>query len=144
MALADYEPERVEIAHKGKPLLSVRGLCLDDLSILVRAHLVTLNKLFETAKAGMRPDSVFGVSDLFLMDMIHKAPDVIFDIIALACDETEYSETARKLPVGVQFKALQAIMSLTMEDIGGPKALVAFLDKARQSQSLVGELATTL
>lgn len=144
MTLADFQPERVEIAHKGKPLLSVRGLCLDDLSILVRAHLVTLNKLFEAAKAGAQPNSVFGVSDMFLMDMIHKAPDVIFDIIALACDESDYSDTARKLPAGIQFKALQAIATLTMEDIGGPKALVAFLDKARQSQSLVGELATTL
>jgi nitrous oxide reductase accessory protein NosL len=109
----------------------------------VRAHLVTINKLFEAAKAGAQPGTVFGVGDLFLMDMVHKAPDVIFDIIALACDETEYGATARKLPAGIQFKALQAVAALTLEDIGGPKALVAFLDVARKSQSLVGELAMT-
>jgi hypothetical protein len=51
MALADFTPERVEIKHNGSVVCSVRGLGTDDISVLVRAHLDTMNKLFEIAGA---------------------------------------------------------------------------------------------
>ena len=143
MALADFEPTKVVIEHNGKPLVSVRGLCLDDISILVRAHLIVLNKLVEQAKSNVQ-GGVFGVNDLFMLELMGKAPDVAWDIIALAADEPEYGDTARKMPASLQIKILSEVMRLTMEDIGGPKALVALVaGMVNQNQPLAGVLATT-
>lgn len=143
MALADFVPTKVEIEHNGKPLVSVRGLCLDDISILVRAHLITLNKIVEQAKEGAQ-GGVFGINDLFMLEMMSKAPDVVWDIIALAADEPEYGDNARKMPASLQVKILTEVMRLTMEDIGGPKALVALIARmVGQAQPLAGALATT-
>lgn len=139
--LADFRPTKVEIEHNGKPLVSVRGLCLDDISILVRAHLITLNKIAEQAKAGVQ-GGVFGVNDLFMLELIAKAPDAMWDIIALASDEPEYGDNARKMPASLQIKILTEVMRLTLEDIGGPKALIALV-AGLMKQVEPGALVTT-
>lgn len=123
MALADFIPERTTIMRGETPLFDVRGLSLDDVSVLVRAHSDSLNLLVTMAG---ETDSAFG-SAAFFMQAVTTAPNVAFAVIALAADEPQYSADARKLPAGVQIKALQEITRLTLEDIGGPKALVALV-----------------
>lgn len=134
MSLADFTPERVTIEHKGKALVQVRGLCLDDVSILVRAHLPILNKLYAMSQMGDM--AAFG-GDKFVLDFLTLAPDVAFDVIALAADEPEYGSQARKLPAGLQLKILQEVMHLTLEDVGGPLALVAMIGRLAGDQKLI-------
>jgi hypothetical protein len=85
MALADFTPERVEIKHNGSVVCSVRGLGTDDISVLVRAHLDTMNKLFEIARSA---DDFGSVN--FFAQMVTSAPQIAMDVIALAADEPNY------------------------------------------------------
>lgn len=128
MALADYTPARVKIEQGGKPLVTVRGLSLDDLSILVRAHKPTLDRLYGAAEQGRM--SAFG-GEAFFLELIQAAPDVAYEVIALAADEPEYLVHGRKLPLGFQIKALQTIVQLTLEDVGGPLGLAALMRGAK-------------
>lgn len=141
MSLADYTPERVTIEHKGQALVSVRGLCLDDVGILVRAHLHVLNSLADLSKRG--DIAMFG-GDKFILDVVTLAPNVAFDIIALAADEPEYTAQARKLPVGLQVKILQEVLRLTLEDVGGPLALMTLLQGLAREQKLLPENRATI
>lgn len=130
MALADFTPETVDIEHNGKPLMTVRGLSLDDVSILIRAHLATLNRLQTAASTGALSD--LG-ADSFIIEVLQNAPDVAYDALALAADVVEDVNRLRKLPVGTVVKALQAVLKLTLEDIGGPLALLSLI----QGQKLI-------
>lgn len=132
MALADYTPQRTAIMQGDKPLFMVRGLSLDDVSVLVRSHLDALNLLATMAE---ETNTHFG-SVAFFTQAVTTAPNVVFDAIALAADEPSYASDARKLPVGLQIKALQEISRLTLEDIGGPKALVALVRSLLNQKSL--------
>src|SRR4051812_7512029 len=100
MTLANFTPERVEIKHNGSVVCSVRGLGTDDISVLVRAHLDTLNKLFEIAK---QANNDFGNANFFIQ-MVTAAPQISIDIIALAADEPHYPPEVRQLPMGLQIK----------------------------------------
>lgn len=126
MALADYVPERTEITHKGRSLVSVRGLCLDDISILIRSHFQVIRQVYDITERGEIGE--FG-GDAFFIELMTVAPDLLFNVIALAADEAEYGAEARKLPVGVQINALKEIVRLTFEDIGGPLAFGALVQK---------------
>lgn len=130
MALADFTPETVEIEHNGKPLMTVRGLSLDDVSILIRSHLHTLNRLQAAASTGSLSD--IG-ADTFVVEVLQNAPDVAYDALALAGDVTEEVNRLRKLPVGTVVKALQIVLKLTLEDIGGPLVLLSLI----QGQKLI-------
>lgn len=138
MGLADFEPFRQNVKYRGEIVLSVRGLSLDDVSILVRGHMDDINRLVDLA----REKGDFGTVS-FLTDALVTAPKVLFDMIALAADEPTYSEDSRKLPVGLQIKILQDVLMLTLEDIGGPKALVALVQKIVGDRKLLpGQQAT--
>lgn len=138
MALADFTPERAEIKHNGSTVCSVRGLGTDDISVLVRAHLDTLNKLFEIAKT---TDNDFG-NTAFFMQMVTVAPQIAIDIIALAADEPNYPPEVRQLPMGLQIKILQEVGRMTFEDIGGPKAIVGLVQTMLQSQRVLAATPT--
>lgn len=129
MALADFTPERVQVNYKGKALVSVRGLSLEDISILVRAHLDDLQRLFKLAsEAG---DDLFSRlnQDGFLVRLVTQAPLLASTTLALAADEPGGAEAAARLPMPLQVKTLGEIMRLTFEDVGGPKAFVALIAK---------------
>jgi hypothetical protein len=127
MALSDFTPHRVTIEHRGQPLLQVRGLGFDDISVLFRAHLNSIQVMFSS----FQDRNGLG-SDLFFMELITEAPSLAFDVIAMAADEPDYSAAARKLPAGLQIQILQTITQLTLEDIGGPKGLVALVKSVSQ------------
>lgn len=120
MALANFVLQRVEVKHGDTVVCAVRGLALDDISLLVRSHLDALNTLFDLA---VNSTNEFGTS-AFFMQMATSAPNVAFDAIALAADEPDYTLEARKMPLGLQIRLLQEIARLTFEDVGGPLALV--------------------
>lgn len=130
MATVEYTPIRVPIKQGERTVCEVRGLGTDDVSVLIRAHFELLNTLFGLAQNSERQ---FG-STAFFMQMITEAPNIAFDIIALATDEPNYASSARQMPVGLQIKILQEITRLTFEDIGGPKVAVAMIRNALSDQ----------
>jgi len=124
MPLADYQPERVKIDYKGRPLAEVRGLNLEDISVLVRSHLTELQVLYARFQNTALDTEA-------LIQIISEAPGIAARVIALASDEPEGVAAARKFSLPLQVKMLAEIVRLTFEDVGGPKAFVA----------LVGQLA---
>lgn len=123
MALADYEPEREQIDYKGRGFVTVRGLNPDDLSILVRAHLTELRVFY----ASVRSTGELSLDETMMVKMLTDAPGIAARIIAIASDEPDAADAARKLPMPFQLKILLAIARLTFEDVGGPLVFMAML-----------------
>ncbi len=128
MSLADFEPERHTVAHRGKPLMEVRGLSIEDVSVLIRQHLPDLEKLYDLAQT-MPGNAVARLADDgFLLKLVTDAPNLAAHVISLAADEPTMADKAKRLPIATQVLALQATARLTFEDIGGPKGLIALLE----------------
>lgn len=125
--LADFTPERVPVMHKGKPLMEVRGLNLEDISSLVARHMNDLRQL-----AGMYDEAkeeIFStmMRDGFMLRVVMEVPTVASTIIALAADAPDSTEQIRTLPLAIQLLAMSEITRLTLEDVGGPKGLTALI-----------------
>jgi hypothetical protein len=129
MGLADYEPERFTVNVRNKPLMEVRGLNLDDVSVLIRQHLPEIEKLYDLAGIGQGDVFKRISQDGFMVKIVADMPELASRLIAMAADEPASHQKAKLLPIPVQIIALQAIVRLTFEDIGGPKAFVALLEK---------------
>jgi hypothetical protein len=146
MTLASYSPPRKDIAV-GVGSLSLRGLNLDDISLLMSAHsdkLFSAFQQFESIVKSDNPESA--VIARLVFDLINEAPQVAADIIALAADEPDHHQNARKLPFPVQVQALITVANLTFEAGGGlgelKAALVSVgrglgLDREKVSQDLL-------
>lgn len=113
--------------------ITVRGLNLDDIIILIQLHRGPLDVLFNSIvdkakKAKGEPGSEFEVEELGLqlLPLISQAPVVAAQIIACAADEPgpDGLKIAKKLPLPVQVDALEKILALTFQTIGGPKKLL--------------------
>jgi hypothetical protein len=130
MSLADYTPERVTISLRNKPLMEVRGLSLEDVSVLIRQHLPDLEKLYDLAQAGGQVAPVLRrfSEDGFLLKTVTEVPNLAARVISLAADEPGSDHLAKLLPIATQIMALQAIVRLTFEDIGGPKGFLVLLE----------------
>lgn len=97
----------------------MRGLSLQDVSMLVQHHLPDIEALFD----------LFGHLDTATSDdmrpvvtaMVAQAPGFVANLIALACDEPESAKVAATLPAPVQIDALMKVGTLTFVDVGGPK-----------------------
>lgn len=143
MPLSDFTPERVKVEYKGRLLASVRGLCLDDLSLLVRGHLDTLRHLYRRSQG--EGDMFTRLNqDGFLLRLLTEAPGIAVEVISLASDEPDSTAQVRMLPIPLQVKLLQTIIRLTFEDVGGPKAFVALIGSMIGEQpNPAGAVATT-
>lgn len=130
MALADYTPPSVVIESDGKPLMKVRGLSLEDVAILVRVHMDDLQKMYEIIqdnRAGSADFLADMVQETVMLKLLSDLPILAGQLIAMAADEPDLSDAARRLPIGLQLKSIMEIMRLTCEDVGGPKALAALV-----------------
>lgn len=120
MSLADYQPARTTVPFKGGSF-DVRGLSADDLGVLLKHHLPDLDRLFELYAEGVDERlAVFGTAQ-YAMKLVQDAPGLTAHVIALATDEDEVVDKARRLPIPVQVEALKAIVHLTFDEAGGPK-----------------------
>jgi len=127
MALADYQPERSVVTYKQGPLTSVRGLCFEDVTALVRNHLDDLRTLYDWWQQKLlRPDDVEGL----MFRLLTTAPDTAAKMIALACDEPEGVPAAKRLSMPLQLKIMIEVYRLTFEDVGGPLAFAAMIGQA--------------
>ena len=139
MSLSNYKAPRENIDLKGGSF-SVRGLSLQDVSMLVQHHLPDIEAVFD----------LFGHLDTATPDemrpvvtaMVAQAPGFAANVIALASDEPEQAQTAATLPAPVQIDALMKIGNLTFSDVGGPKnameTIVALLANAKPNLTKVG------
>ena len=124
MSLADFQPERITVKSKNFSM-AVRGLSLIDCSALLRTHMSDLESLFEMYEQEAQGLSFGNVAVArYATRLISDAPGLVAHIIALACDEPEQLDNARRLPMIVQINALKAIGTLTFEEVGGVKKLI--------------------
>lgn len=120
MSLKDYSSERLEVTFKGGSF-SVRGLSLDDVTALITKHLPDLDKLADLL-AGKATQETAAMETMSLaLKLVVEAPALVAQAIALAADEPDFAENARKLPLPVQIDAVKKIGRLTFEESGGAK-----------------------
>lgn len=118
MSLADYQPQRETVKSRNLSV-EVRGLALDDITMLFQKNLDDINKLFEVFGKGEPMSEQIGESVQIATRLISEAPGVAARAIALACDEPDEVEKARKLTLPLQIKIIQKIIELTFEEAGG-------------------------
>lgn len=138
MALSDFTPETIEIKSK-RVSFEVRGLSMIDLSSLLRVHYDDLENLFRLyEEEGDKPEFSNVAMARYATKLISDAPGLVSHIIALAADEPQMVDQAKRLPMMVQLDALKAIGKLTFEEVGGVKKLVEML------RGLVKEVAPSV
>lgn len=120
MALSDYVIQTETVPLKGGSL-EVRGLGLDDVTVLLRNHMPDLDKLFDLYDETQTDPTKFGETAKYAIKIVSQAPGLVANMIALASDEPDEVEKCRRLPMAAQVKALTAIIKITFEEAGGPK-----------------------
>lgn len=143
MGLKDYAPATEEIQLPDGSTFSVRGLALQDITVLLRSHHETAERLFNKyvseaamdAASAASPNVDFGASDMrgVILDVLDAAPAMLSDVIAQAAEEPELSGLVARLPLGVQIEATEAIVRLTLEAEGGMEKLVETVNKLTTS-----------
>ena len=123
MSLADYEPERLAVVSKGRELFKVRGLSLDDLTVLMRSHGADIESMIAIYDKGVRDDAAVAAMTQYAIALVKEAPGLVANAIALASDEPDEVDRARTLGIAQQIDAVKAIGKLTFEEAGGPKKL---------------------
>lgn len=118
MSLSDFRPERRLIKFKTGSF-EVKGLGLDDLSVLIHDHLVDLDKLMGVYSDNDEVGSAALVS--FAISLTREAPALVALVIALGAGDRSLVDRARDLPLAIQIGAIRAIGELTFEELGGVK-----------------------
>lgn len=115
----------------------MRGLALDDVAILMRSHLVDLDKLVGIFDSGVRDDLAVASFTQYAIQLAKEAPGLIANLIALACDDGDSVDPYRKLSMPIMLRAVEKIGELTFEEAGGPKkfceSLVGMIRAVRPS-----------
>lgn len=128
---AEFFPPTNEIKYDDVSVMSVRGLSLVDVSYLVSRHRADLEKLFELYQSFAKDTGASPLGDAVLIgygyELLGQAPAILANVIAVAADARDQVEAISRLPSSLQIDALRAICSLTIEDFGGLKPLLAKL-----------------
>lgn len=133
MGLSAFTPKTEKVLLPDGEFV-VRGLSLEDITVLLRHHYEPIRSLFDkyvaeaaaTAVDQAVADGEMGLGSIpdVVLEGLEKAPGLIGDVIARAADETENPHLARLLPVGVQIDAIEKVIRLTLEAEGGMEKLV--------------------
>lgn len=145
MGLKDFTPATETVAYPDGNF-AVRGLSLEDLTVLVRAHYKPLSELFDRyvgEAAAAAADEVSGgqlklgdVSDVVL-EVLETAPGLLADVISRAAGEPDQAHMARMLPTSTQIDAIEKVIRLTLEAEGGLEKLVGTVSKLGSSLSIL-------
>lgn len=142
MAFSDYVVPTVELTLPNGATATVRGIALQDITVLLSRHLPTItaffNRMSSVRDGVVRPDQVAAIS----MDLLGSAPALAADIIALAADEPNMGPKIQRYPIGVQVDALEKICTLTLEQAGGAKNLGETVMRVVKGISLTLESAS--
>lgn len=128
MTWTDYKVPTVMIDTGDGQQRPVRGLSLDDMSMLIVNHLDTMMEI-TTLYIQSQKDvlAVTNMTDL-VMVAVRSFPDFVSEVISTVTDTPELRTV--KLPAGLQIKIIQATLKLTIEDVGGLGNLSATLQDA--------------
>lgn len=150
MGLTAWKASTEKVSLKdGSLTVEVRGLSLDDLRALIQTHFVDLENVVDLYLAANGPVFSMNAATAFMLEMVNRAPALSANIIALCVVPEEGEEfsavldAARRLNAVAQVILLSAILRLSCEDVGGPKAALALLT-GFLAQSLPPETATKL
>ncbi|MER9833444.1 hypothetical protein NKJ28_00505 [Mesorhizobium sp. M0145] len=108
--------------------IAVRGLCLPDITLIVRGHQQVLAELYTQAIAGTLQGSVEEIAIRMVGDFVPLASLVI----ACGMDAPQSAATAAKLPLRVQAESLEKIIKLTLVGEGGLEKLMEIVAGAMQ------------
>lgn len=123
--LASYQTPRIDVPLGENQVVSLRGLDLDDFSVLLQAHLPSITKAAELFRASQR--DIYSSANLqsFVLTVAKDFPGLVSEVISIAADEPEAKDV--KMGLGFQLAALQAVVKLTLEEAGGLGNLIASL-----------------
>lgn len=117
MSWADYQPPTAEVPLGGGKTGTVRGLNVDDLSTLLSSQLDPVAEAVALYAASKK--DVYTTANLhaFVISCAKQFPSLVSEVISLAADEPSLRE--KKIGIGVQIAALNEIVRLTLEELGG-------------------------
>ncbi len=148
MGLPSYSPATEQIDLPNGESFVVRGLSLEDITVLLRTHYDTAAALFDkyvgeaaqTAADAALPEADFGLGDMrsVVLDALQAAPGMIADVIARAADAPDDAPHVRRFPLGVQVAAVEAVIRLTLEAEGGMGKLIETVNKLTSSLAGLG------
>lgn len=117
MSWADYQPPTAEVPLGNGATGTVRGLNVDDLSALITNHLEPISEA--VALYAKSKKDVYTQANLhsFVVSTAKQFPGLVSEVISLAADEP--SLKGKKIGLGVQMSAIDSILKLTLEEMGG-------------------------
>lgn len=128
MSLSSFKPQTEAVKFPGGEF-AVRGLALEDITVLLRDHFTTVSALWDKyvneaaidAVGQAAPETAAGLADYgsVITEALDIAPSLMADVIALAAGEPDQAAAARTLPTGVQLDAIEKVVRLTLEAEGG-------------------------
>ena len=127
MALRDIVPQKRTIDAGGGVSFDVRGLTIDDISILIGQNREEVTTLFS--------------GRLTPAELLVQAPGFMAKMIAFAAGEADQEQQVRSLPMQIQMRALEAVWEMTVFDqeelvkqirdlVGGLQKFVAQVEPA--------------
>ena len=119
MSLADLVIETATV-EVGKTTFTVRGLCFNDITQLLRPYGEQINEFIE-GMGGDIAEAGFNLDPLALMAQL---PEVMALAIALAADEPDQAGKVARMNVAAQAEALVLIGRMTVSEAGGLGKLV--------------------
>lgn len=123
MTLAAYVVPKREVTFRGGSF-HVKGLSLDDVTILMGGYLNEIDNLFKLYDKEDTRETAVSESAKLAIGIVRESPAMIGTMIAICSGEPDQVEIARNLPLDVQIEALKAIIELTFEEAGGAKKFV--------------------
>lgn len=131
MSLLDYKPLSRPVVVGGKELFEVRGLGVAEITYLLDLHredIIHAATAYQEQRA-----SVFSTKGLeqMTLTLLTKFPTLTAEVISCAAGHRDKAgaEAAAKLPFGTAAATLADILTLTFDDAGGLKNLLATLAK---------------
>lgn len=114
--------------------ITVRGLSLEDFTILAAEFGPTMVTLFEKFSGTMAEGGEIDFGTIG-KDLLTSAAPLVAALIAHGAGEPESREVARKLPAPVQLEALEAIGILTVSVEGGLKKVAETVIRVAQAST---------
>lgn len=139
MSLADFQIFTETVPFRGGSV-TVRGLALDDITVLLHNKLADLDDLMALYGDHVDDRVAITATAQYAIGLVRRSPDLVATIIALAADEPEMESRARRLPLPVQVNIIERIVELTFVEAGGVKkfveSLMQLLTKVRPANVL--------
>ena len=129
MTLMDYTPVTRPVVAHGQTVFTVRGLSTADLAYLIEIHREQIVRAVMAYKN--QNVSVFtpkGAEQTTLM-LLTMFPQIAAEVISVAAGhrDSEAAKKATALPFTTQASTLHDVLTLTFDDAGGLKNLLATL-----------------